>query len=63
MAAGYKNVIMVDPHWVDGIPYPKMISEETIRKLPNTPVYEDDIYIAAYAKSGIFIRSIYRETT
>ena len=55
MATGDKNVILVDPHWVDGIPHSKLVSEETIRRLPDTPVYEDDIYITGYPKSGILI--------
>ena len=36
MATGDKNVILVDPHWVDGIPHSKLVSEETIRRLPDT---------------------------
>ena len=41
-----------DPLWVDGIPYPNDFKEGVIRKLSDTTVYDDDIYIAGYLKSG-----------
>ena len=47
-------LIMVDPHWVDGIPYPGIIKEDNIRGLKDLTVFEDDIFLAAYPKSGIF---------
>ena len=46
--------IMVDPHWVDGIPYPGIIKEDNIRRLNDLTVFEDDIFLPAYPKSGIF---------
>ena len=45
-------LIMADPHWVDGIPFPGFIREDTIRKIPDIPVYNDDIYVTGYPKSG-----------
>ena len=45
-------LIMADPHWVDGIPYPGFIKEEVIRKIPDIPVYNNDIFITGYPKSG-----------
>ena len=47
-------LIMVDPHWVDGIPYPGIIKEDNIRNLNDLTVFEDDIFLPAYHKSGIF---------
>ena len=47
--------IMVDPHLVDGIPYPGIIKEDNIRRLNDLNVFEDDIFLPAYPKSGIFL--------
>ena len=48
-----KPLIMVDPHWFEGVPYPGAFSQKTLESLKHTQVYDDDIYVAAYPKSGI----------
>ena len=48
-----KPLIMVDPHWFEGVPYPGVFSQKTLESLKHTQVYDDDIYVAAYPKSGI----------
>ena len=47
-------LIMVDPHWVDAIPYPGIIKEDNIRRLNDLNVFMDDIFLPAYPKSGTF---------
>ena len=48
-----KPLIMVDPHWFEGVPFPGVFSQKTLESLKHTQVYDDDIYVAAYPKSGI----------
>ena len=45
-------LLVAESNWIDGVPYIKDVTEETLRKLPDIPVYEDDVYIAGYPKSG-----------
>ena len=45
-------LLVAEPNWIDGVPYVKGVTEETLRKLPDITVYEDDVYIAGYPKSG-----------
>ena len=39
-------------HWIDGIPYPEVVTEDIIRKIKDFPVHEDDVFITGYLKSG-----------
>ena len=44
---------------VDGIPHLWPASEEAIRKLSDVAMYEDDVIVAAYPKSGIYLNHFY----
>ena len=48
----HEPLIMADPHWFRGAPYPGMCKQETLEALKHVQVYDDDIYVAGYPKSG-----------
>ena len=41
------------PNWVHGVPYLGLITEDSIKQLTDHIVYDDDIYVAGYPKSGL----------
>ena len=51
--------LIEDTHNVDGIPHLWPASEEAIRKLSDVAMYEDDVIVAAYPKSGIYLNHFY----
>ena len=46
---------LLSPSWVEGVPYPGLITEDSIKQLTDHVVYDDDIFVAGYPKSGSYI--------
>ena len=43
---------MPGTHWINGIPYHVSIPADIVKKIPDLPVFDDDIYVTGYPKSG-----------
>ena len=54
MASGEEGalVLVPDVHWIESIPYPGVLPAHVIHKIPDLQVYQDDVYVTGYSKSG-----------
>ena len=52
MASSETSSATISLRWIDGHPYPDFITKERLEVLPSIPLYEDDLFIVTYPKSG-----------
>ena len=54
MAAGIKEEFYEVPgeHIVDGLVFPTLFPADALREIKETPLYDDDVFVATYPKCG-----------
>ena len=45
-------LLVTNPNWVDGVPYMELSTPETLANIRKMRVYDDDVYVTGYPKSG-----------
>ena len=45
-------LLVTNPNWVDGVPYLELSTPETLANIRKMRVYDDDVYVTGYPKSG-----------